>query len=107
MEALHAELTERAEAATKSYSAAVSLEDPIKVFSSWIFFQRYFLTILIVVIYKATILKKSFLWLLLSYMAVATYCYYEKLHRMMLTGIVLYLLKTMDAYKITLMPIHW
>ena len=34
MEALHAELTERAEAATKSYSAAVSLEDPIKVFSS-------------------------------------------------------------------------
>ena len=43
-------------------------------------------------VYRAAILKKSSLWLLLSYMAVATYCYYEKVHRSMRTAIVSYLL---------------
>ena len=58
-EALHAELNERAEEATSSYSAAVDFlqyiywvpegknQDPINMFSLWIFFHRYFLTILI------------------------------------------------------------
>ena len=43
--------------------------------------------------YRAAILKKSSLWLLPSYMAVATYCYYEKVRRMMYTAIVSNLLK--------------
>ena len=43
--------------------------------------------------YSAAILKKSSLWVLLSYMVVATYCYYKKEHRTMHTAIVLYLLK--------------
>ena len=43
--------------------------------------------------YRAAILKKSSLWLLPSYMAVATYCYYEKVRRTMRTAVVSYLLK--------------
>ena len=43
--------------------------------------------------YRAAILKKSSLWVLLSYMVVATYCYYKKERRTMHTAIVLYLLK--------------
>ena len=43
--------------------------------------------------YRGAILKKSSLWLLLSYIAVATYCYCEKVRRTMRTAIVLYLLK--------------
>ena len=43
--------------------------------------------------YSAAILKKSSLWVLLSYMVVATYCYYKKECRTMHTAIVLYLLK--------------
>ena len=43
--------------------------------------------------YRATILKKSFLWLLPFYMAVATYCFYKKIRRTMRTAIVSYLLK--------------
>ena len=39
------------------------------------------------------ILKKSFLLVLLSYMVVATYCYYKKERRTMHTAIELYLLK--------------
>ena len=45
--------------------------------------------------YRATILKKTSLWLLSFYMAVATYCHYEKLRKTMSTAIVLELLKTM------------
>ena len=41
--------------------------------------------------YRAAILKnRSSLWLLLSYMAVATNCYYENVRRMMRTAIVSY-----------------
>ena len=43
--------------------------------------------------YRAVMLKKSSLWLLLSYMAVASYCYYEKVPRTMRTAIVSDLLK--------------
>ena len=38
--------------------------------------------------HRATISKKSSLWLLASYIPVATYCYYEKVHRSMRTAIV-------------------
>ena len=40
-------------------------------------------------------MKKNSLWLLPFYMAVATYCYYEKVRRMMHNAIVLHLLKQM------------
>ena len=43
--------------------------------------------------YKAAMLKKSSLWLLPSFMAVATYCYYEKVRRTLRTAIVSDLLK--------------
>ena len=43
--------------------------------------------------YSAAILKKSSLWVLPSYIVVATYCYYKKECRTMHTAIVLYLLK--------------
>ena len=43
--------------------------------------------------YTAAGLKKSFLWLLPFYVAVATYFYYERLRRTMRTAIVSYLLK--------------
>ena len=48
--------------------------------------------------YRATILKKKSLWLLPIYMAVAAYCYYEKVSRTMRTAIVPYLLNWMDPY---------
>ena len=43
--------------------------------------------------YKAALLKKSSMWLLPSYLAVATYCYYEKVRRTMRTAIVSRFLK--------------
>ena len=43
--------------------------------------------------YRAAILKKSYFWLLPSYMVVATNCFYEKVRRAMRTTIVSYLLK--------------
>ena len=43
--------------------------------------------------YRAAISKKSSSWLLPFYMAVATYCYYEKVRRTMRTATVSYLLK--------------
>ena len=42
---------------------------------------------------RAAILKKSYFWLLPSYMVVATNCFYEKVRRAMRTTIVSYLLK--------------
>ena len=45
--------------------------------------------------YLAAILKESSLWLLQSYMAVATYCYYKNVRRTMRTAIVSYFLKTL------------
>ena len=43
--------------------------------------------------YRVAILKKSFLWLLPCYMAVDTYCHYEKVRRTTRIAIVPYLLK--------------
>ena len=43
--------------------------------------------------YRVALLEKSSLWLLVFYMAVATYFYYEKVHRTKWTAIVSYLLK--------------
>ena len=42
---------------------------------------------------RATILKKKYLWPLPCYIAVVTYCYYEKVRRTMRTVIISYLLK--------------
>ena len=67
-----------------------SSEGPIKVFSSWISLRIFFNDINHG--NRAAILKKNSLWLLPFYMAVATYCYYEKVRRMMRTAIVSYLL---------------
>ena len=58
-------------------------------FSSYIFFND------INHGYAVAILKKRSLWLLQSYMAVATYCYYEKMRRTMRTAIASYLLQTL------------
>ena len=38
--------------------------------------------------YRAAILKKNYLWLLPFYMVVATYFYYEKVHRTIRTAVV-------------------
>ena len=63
--------------------------------------------------YRATILKKHSLWLLPFLMAVATYCYYEKMRRMVRTAIISYLLKCLiQLYKhfcwtITVLKICW
>ena len=62
------------------------MEHPIKMFSSWIFLHRHFLTILIMV--RAAILRRNYLWLLPFYIFVATYFYYEKVHRTICTAIV-------------------
>ena len=43
--------------------------------------------------YSAAILEKSSLWVLPSYMVVATYCYYKKGHRTIHTATALYLPK--------------
>ena len=58
--------------------------DPFMSFASKIFFNHG---------YGAAILKKSCLWVLPSYLVVATYCYYKKERRTMHTAIALYLLK--------------
>ena len=53
--------------------------------------------------YRAAILRENPLWLLPSYMAVATSCYYDKLRRTMRTAIVSYLLKR----KLKARPTVW
>ena len=47
--------------------------------------------------YRGAILKENYLWLLLFYMTVAAYCYYEKVCRTMHTTIVLNLLKEVSS----------
>ena len=44
-------------------------------------------------------MKKNYLWLLPFYMAVATYFYYENVHRTMRNAIVLYLLKLLTIFE--------
>ena len=48
--------------------------------------------------YRADILKKHSLWLLLLFMAAATYCCYEKVYRMLCTTAVSYPLKLLLAF---------
>ena len=43
--------------------------------------------------YRAALLKKNYSWLLPFHMAVASHCYYEKMHRTLRTAGVSYLLK--------------
>ena len=52
-----------------------------------------FIYIYIYIYIYIAILKESSLWVVLSYMVVATYCYYKKELRTMHTSIVLYHLK--------------
>ena len=49
--------------------------------------------------YRAAVLNKNSLLLFLFYMAVATYCCYEKVPRAMRTAVVLYLLKKAQYNK--------
>ena len=48
--------------------------------------------------YRAAILKKIYLRLLPFYVAAATYCYYENMHRTILSAIVSYLLKCVSFF---------
>ena len=60
---------------------------------SWAFLHTYFITILIMVTEQLYWIKA----LLPYYMAVAIYCYYEKVHRTMCTEIVSHLLNPFQA----------
>ena len=97
-EALHTELNEGAEAATRSYYNIFIRSLWLRIiwrsdqgvqfmnFPAQIFFNDSNHG------YRAAILKKSSLRLLPFYMAVAIYCYYEKVRRKMRTSMVSYLL---------------
>ena len=101
MEALYAELNERAKAATNRYSATGNFLQYIysllvaknnqRIQSRCLIHECSFTDIFNVIIhgYRAAILKKNSLQLLPFYMTVATYCYYEKVHRTMCTAIAL------------------
>ena len=104
MEALYPELNERAEAATSIYSATGDFYN-IFILCLWLgIIRRSFLGVQFMNFpsqmffnainhdYRAVILKKKPLWLLLFYMAVATSCYYGQVRKTMRTAIVLYLL---------------
>ena len=105
MEALYAELSKRAEAATSSYSATGDFLQYIysvfvtknhqKIRSGCLVHEFSFTDIFNDINHghRAAILKKNSSWLLPFYMAVATYFYYEKVRRTMRTAIVSYLLK--------------
>ena len=49
--------------------------------------------------YRAALLKKNYLWLLPFHMAVASHCYYEKMHGTMQTAGVSYLLKYFYSFS--------
>ena len=71
----------------------------IKVFSSFMFFRRYFSKDFDHS-HRTTTSKKNPLCLLLFFMAVITSCYYEKIRTTMCTAMVsLYLLKVTDREK--------
>ena len=95
---------ERAEAGNSSYSAAVNFLkyiwclwlSIIRRSSQGVWFMKFPSHTFFNDInhsYGTAILKKSYLWLLPSYIAVATYWCYEKVRRTMRTAIVSYLLK--------------
>ena len=102
-EALLAELNERVEAATTIYSVTgVFLEyicsmlvvnNRQKIRSRCLVHEFSFTDIFNNINhgYRAAILNKNSLWLFPFYMAVVTYCYYEKVHRTMRTAIVSYI----------------
>ena len=106
-EVLYAKLNKRVEAATSNYSAttdflqhiysALVAKNHLKIQSRCLVHEFSFTYIFININhgYRAAILKKNSLWLLLFYMAVATYCYYEKVHTTMHTAIVSYVLNYM------------
>ena len=106
-EVLYAKLNKRVEAATSSYSvttdflqhmySALVAKNHLKIQSRCLVNEFSFKDIFNNINhgYRAAILKKNSLWLLLFYMAVATYCYYEKVHTTMHTAIVSYVLNYM------------
>ena len=99
-EVLYAELNERAEAATGSYSVtgdslqyiySVPVSKNHRNIRSRCLVHEFSFTDIFNDInhgYRAAILKKNFLWLLPFYMVVATYFYYEKIRKTMRTAIV-------------------
>ena len=100
MDVLYAELNKRAEAATGSYSVkgnssqyiySVPVSKNHQNMQSRCLVYKFSFTDIFNNInhgYRAVILKKNSLWLLPFYMVVATYFYYEKVHRTMRTAIV-------------------
>ena len=93
-EALYAELNEGSEAATSSFSVLVA-KNHQKIRSRCLVHEFSFTDMINDINHghRLAILKKNSLWLLPFYMAVATYCYYEKVRRTMRTAIVSYLPK--------------
>ena len=97
-EALYAESNERTEAATSNYSPAGDFLQYIssvfvaknhqKIRSGCLVHEFSFTDIFndINYGYRAAILKKNSPWLLQFYIAVPTYCYYEKVRRTMRTA---------------------
>ena len=110
-EALYAELNERVEAVTSSYSTTTDFSQCIysvlmaknhqKIRSKCLVHEFFFTDIFNDVNhgYRAALLKKNALWLVPFYMAVASYCYYQKVRRTMRNAIVSYLLKYFYSFS--------
>ena len=104
-QALRAKLSNRVEAASSSYSTGVDFlqyiylvlvaKNCLKIRSRCLVYEFSFKGIFNDINhgYSAATLKESSLWVLPSYMVVATYCYYKKGHRTIHTAIALYLPK--------------
>ena len=96
--ALYTEVNERTEAGTSSYYATENFLQNIHSVHVTKNYQKIRSRCLVHELsftyinhgYRAAILKKNSLWLLLFYMAAATYCYHQKVRRTMCTAIVSY-----------------
>ena len=82
MESLHAEINERVEAATSSFLQQAN------------FYNIFILCLWLFVNFPSHIFS-----LIPFYVTVASYCYYEKVRRMMRTAIVSYLLKYFYSFS--------
>ena len=104
-EALYAELNQRAEATASSYSAidnfvqyfysVLMVKNHQKIRSRCLIYEFSFTDIFKHINhgFRATILMKNYSWLLPFYMALVTYCFYEKVRRTMCNTIASCLLK--------------
>ena len=105
MEALYGELNEIMEADLSNYFATSEFLQYIysvlvaknhqKIRSGCLVHEFFFTDIFSDInhSYRAALLKKNYSWLLPFHMAVASHCYYEKMHRTLRTAGVSYLLK--------------